>query len=84
MARSKTSLAGSRMAYGTPRRANASYRAGSTNAASARTTTVCFRTWDRSMIGSRILSQPSALWTLPGRSVEARQSPCQLKTRSGW
>jgi hypothetical protein len=40
MARSKTSLAGRRMAYGTPRRSSASYRAGSENAASARTTTV--------------------------------------------
>jgi hypothetical protein len=32
-------------------------------AASARTMTVCPRTWDRSMIGRRIFSHPSALWT---------------------
>jgi len=44
MARSKTALAGRRMAYAAPRRSNASYRAGRAKAASARTTTICPRT----------------------------------------
>jgi Type I restriction enzyme R protein N terminus (HSDR_N) len=83
MARSSTSLAGRRIAYLTPRRSSASYRAGRANAASARTTTACPCARCRSMTGRSTSSHPSALWTLPGRSVAARQSPCWLKTKSG-
>jgi hypothetical protein len=34
--------------------------------------------------GRSILSHPSALWTLPGRSVAATQSPSWFKTKRGW
>ena len=30
------------------------------------------------------LRQPSALWTLPGRSVQRSRSPNWLNTNSGW
>jgi len=34
--------------------------------------------------GRSTSSHPAALWTLPGRSLAARQSPCWLKTKRGW
>jgi len=34
--------------------------------------------------GRRTSSHPSALWTLPGRSLAARQSPSWLKMKRGW
>src|SRR6266436_5560187 len=37
---------------------------------------------NRSMVGSRTSSHPSALWTLPGRSLAAGQLPSGLKTKS--
>jgi len=49
--------------------------AGSAKAASARTPTVWPCARYRSMTGRRTSSQPSALWTLPARSLAARQSP---------
>src|SRR5260370_30650059 len=56
---------------------------GQGKAASARTTTVCPCARYRSMIGRSTSSHPSALWTLPGRSLAARQSPSGLNTNSG-
>ena len=41
------------------------------------------RPGSRSMTGRSTSSHPSALWTLPGRSLAARQSPPWLKTKSG-
>jgi hypothetical protein len=57
---------------------------GRTNAASERATTVCGRARERSLRGRRTSPHPFALWTLPGRSEAARQSPSSLKTKSGW
>jgi len=37
-----------------------------------------------SIMGRSTSSLPAALWTLPGRSLAARQSPCWLKTKRGW
>ena len=34
-------------------------------------------------LGQQQFSQPSALWTLPGRSLAARQSPSRLNSSSG-
>jgi hypothetical protein len=53
------------------------------NAASARTTMVCPRSRSQSMTGRSTASQPSALCTLPGWSVAARQSPSWLETEEG-
>src|SRR6516225_1309889 len=50
---------------------------------SARNTTSLPAFCCRSISGSSISSQPSALCTLPGRSVAAKQSPPRLNNNSG-
>ena len=70
MSRSRLSLAGMRMAYFTPRASRASYISGLAKAASARKTTSLPGFCCRSISGNSSSSQSSALWTLPGRSLQ--------------
>ena len=83
MVRSSTAVAGNRMAYAPPPLERV-VEARMAKAASARTTTVCPRARYRSMTGRRSSSYPSALWTLPGRSLAATQSPSWLMTKNAW
>src|SRR5208282_3278681 len=48
-----------------------------------KTTSLPCSCW-RSISGNSSSSQPSALGTLPGRSLAARQSPSRLNSSSGW
>src|SRR5205807_648273 len=47
------------------------------------TTTVCARARYRSMMGSRTSSHPSALWTLPGRSLAANAVALRVEHEEG-
>ena len=76
-------MAGRRMAYFTSRSSSASYSSGLAKAASARNTTSLPSSCWRSISGSSSSSQPSALETLPGRSLAARQSPSRLNSTAG-
>jgi hypothetical protein len=79
MFRCRLSFAERRIAYFTSRSSSASYRSGLAKAASARKTTSLLSRCCRSISGSSSSSQPSALWTLPGRSLAARQSPFAIE-----
>src|SRR5271166_1413667 len=57
---------------------------GLAKAASARNTTSLPSSCWRSISGSNSSAQSSALCTLPGRSLPARQSPSPLNSNSGW
>ena len=83
MFRCRLSFAGRRIAYFTSRPSNAAYSSGLAKAASARKTTSLPCACWRLISGSSHSSQPSALWTLPGRSLAARQSPSRLNSSSG-
>ena len=71
------------MAYFAPRSSNASYTSGLAKAASARNATSLPIRCRRSISGNRSSSQPSALWTLPGRELGGQTITLAVEQQQG-